>query len=181
MIEYDGSKCEPHGITRCVTCMGMTAKGRKPVSKAPTAPPSEIVGGPPPDIEGMGSVRDREEKTPEEINTEYDKILAEVNAMRLEPGAIIEVPQPGNVDPFRRDTFATLPVDDSHASKVLRAAAEFASAAQAWAQELAYVEKVRKILLTAEAQLGKVSAEKDKTEQVLKQLVTGEFQGNPHD
>jgi len=181
MIEYDGSRCEPHGQVRCITCMALAAKGKKPAPK-PTAPPPEITGAPPADLEGL-SVRDREPKTQEEVNTEYDKILAEVNALRTAaPGIMVEFSGPNPpmvVNQFARDTFETLPTDDSHASKVLRAASEFACAAQAWAQELAYVEKVKKILLTAEAELSRVTKKKTEAEDKLKQLVTGEFQGDP--
>ena len=130
-------------------------------------------------------MRDREPKTVEEANTDYDKILAEVEAMKGKkaeewestpeaPTRPRQVAQPGQVNTFARDTFATLPTDDSHASKVLRAAAAFASAAQAWAQELAYVEKIKKVLLTAEVQLNKASFEKGNAEEELKKLVAGE-------
>jgi hypothetical protein len=184
MIEYDGSKCTPHGQTRCAICQAMAAKGRRPSS--PEMPPPSIAGGPPPDIEGLGNVRDREPKTVEEANTDYDKILAEVEQMRLKPDAgmieslkapspfVAQVAQPGQVNTFARDAFATLPTDDSHASKVLRAAAAFASAAQAWAQELAYVEKIKKVLLTAEMELDKVTINKNVAEIELKKLVAGE-------
>ncbi len=177
MVEYDGSKCTPHGQTRCAICQAMAAKGRRPSSQE--APPQSIAGGPPPDIEGLGNVRDREPKTVEEANTDYDKILAEVNAMKEveQPNVRISsgqtIAQPGQVNTFARDAFATLPTDDSHASKVLRAAAAFAGAAQAWAQELAYVEKIKKVLLTAEVQLNKASFEKGNAEEELKKLVAG--------
>ncbi len=183
MIEYDGTKCTPHGQTRCAICQAMAAKGRRPSS--PEMPPPSIAGGPPSDIEGLGNVRDREPKTIEEANTDYDKILAEVEAARganallgapgietvLKPASKAEQAQ---VNTFARDAFATLPTDDSHASKVLRAAAAFASAAQAWAQELAYVEKIKKVLLTAEVELDRVTIEKNQAEIELKKLVAGE-------
>jgi hypothetical protein len=163
----------------------MAAKGRRPSSQE--APPQSIAGGPPADIEGLGNVRDREPKTVEEANTDYDKILAEVNEMKGKKAeeweSTVEEPtrprknnqaQQGSVDVLTyRDTFSTLPTDDSHASKVLRAAAAFAGAAQAWAQELAYVEKIKKVLLTAEVQLNKASFEKGNAEEELKKLVAG--------
>jgi hypothetical protein len=173
MVEYDGSKCQPHSIVRCAICLALSAKGRKP---APQAPPPQITGAPPADIEGL-SVRDRLPTTIEEANTDYDKILAEVNSLK-QPEVLVSPSQniamPGQPNTFARDTFQTLPTDDSHASKVLRAAAAFAGAAQAWAQELAYVEKIKKVLLTAEAELGRVTAEKTDAENELRKLVAGE-------
>jgi len=160
----------------------MAASVRSANNPLPQKAPPEIAGGPPPDIEGLGNVRDREPKTVEEANTEYDKILEEINAAKA-ANALLGVPgivraimkeEPAPANTFTRDTFSTLPTDDSHASKVLRAAANFAGAAQAWAQELAYVEKVKKILLTAEAELGRVTCEKIDAETELKKLVAGE-------
>ncbi len=172
-------RCDAHNQTRCVLCQALAAKGKKPTATVVAGPPPEIAGGPPADFEGL-SVRDREPKTVEEANTDYDRILAEVNALkdpeqpnvRISPGQAVV--QPGQVNTFARDTFSTLPGDDSRASKVLRAAAAFAGAAQAWAQELAYVEKIKKILLTAEVELDRVTIEKNQAEIELKKLVAGE-------
>jgi uncharacterized protein YbjT (DUF2867 family) len=173
MVEYDGSKCQPHGQTRCILCMAASKRKGETVVKA--APP-EITGAPPADIEGLGNVRDRVvEEAQAEFMTDYDKIIAEMNQRPADqkPAEIVQA-QPGLVDPFQRDTFSTLPTDDSHASKVLRAAAKFASTAQSWAQELAYVEKCRKIVLEAEAELSKATKDKEDAERELKELVTGE-------
>ena len=74
-------RCDKHQLTRCVICESMARRGQSPVSAPVSAPPSSISGGPPPDIEGLGNVRDREPKTIEEANTDYDKILAEVEAL----------------------------------------------------------------------------------------------------
>lgn len=182
MIEYDGSKCTPHSQTRCSICAAQAFKGKKPI--IPASPPPDIAGGPPADIEGL-SVRARLPQTAEEVNTEYDKILAEVNEMKAskqEPdlGGPIEGTgpvaltkrafYPGGQSLFVRDTFSTLPVDDSHASKVLRAAAKFSSAVQSWAQELAYVEKIKKALMEAEVALNKASFEKNNAEEGLNSL-----------
>ncbi len=176
MIEYDGSKCTAHGQTRCALCASRAAKNTTQL-----AAPSVITGGPPADIEGF-SVRDRLPKTPEEANTEYDKIKAEVDQLNLNRPAVTQLLESSSetkfnvtLDPtFVRDTFSVLPTDDSHASKVLRAAAQFAGAAQAWAQALAYLEKVKKIVMAAEVETSKACFEKDDAEQELKKLVTKE-------
>jgi hypothetical protein len=181
MIEYDGSKCTPHGQTRCSLCASKAFK--KPFVPAFGTPaPPEIAGGPPSDFEGL-SVRARLPETPEEVNTDYDKIKAEVDALNSAKSQSWEstpeaptrprqyvLPGPSPTNFFTRDTFSTLPTDDSHASQVLRAAAEFAGTAQSWAQELAYVEKIRRELLVAEAVLMGAVKNMARAEEELKKL-----------
>jgi hypothetical protein len=185
MIEYDGSKCQPHGQTRCALCQAMAAKGFKPAAPAP--PPATITGGPPPDIEGLSSVRDRLPETVEEANTEYDKILAEVNALKADKGekreSTLEEPtrprqpnvriSPGQtmlLDP--KQSFAALPTDDSHASKVMRAAAKYAEASKDYAIQLTEVEMIKQNLLKAETWLNAAIRSRIDTEEELKKLIT---------
>jgi hypothetical protein len=168
MIEYNSTKCEQHNQVRCAICQAMAAKGSKPGVPKPAAP-SQITGEPPADLEGL-SVRDRIPATVEEANTDYDKIVAEVNEFK-QANAFIT---PGQIVANNIDFFATLPVDDSHASKVLRAAAAFAEVAAKWARVLATTERIKKDLLVAQATLDAVTIEKNVSELELKKLVSGE-------
>ena|SRR5208282_2844770 len=172
MIEYDGSKCQPHNLTRCAICLARAANGLKPA--APSTPPASFSGGPPENIEGLSTgPRDRLPETIEEANTDYDKILAEVNAIKagapsLEQGK----PQPGSTPDPTKVSFDILPVDDSRASKVMRAAAAYAKFATIYAQKLAAVEGVRQQLMRVEAELGMATKDKDASESELKRIVT---------
>jgi hypothetical protein len=194
MIQYDGSKCDKHQMVRCVLCMAAASRGTGPQPVAITPPPAAITGGPPENIEGLStSVRDREPVTPEEVNTEYDKILAEVNVAKAakeakaktwesspeEPtrprqpdlGGPIKGTFPGQTVPVI--TFATLPVDDSHASQVVRAAAKYAEAATTFALRLAEAEKVKQMVSKAQAEQDAAGLALREAEAELKKLVGG--------
>jgi hypothetical protein len=82
--------------------------------------------------------------------------------------------EPVNIpgDP-RPSSFDVLPVDDSHASKVMRAAAAYAKATNAYALELANVERLKGLLMAAEAHLHNAENEKQHHENELKTLVNG--------
>jgi len=111
----------------------------------------------PADIEGL---------TAQELRAEYD------NYAGPQPS-----PQPGpDPDGTEEVSFAVLPVDDSHAAKVMRAAAEYASAAKQWAERLAQVEKIKAELLKQEMRLDNAVKAKDEAEAELKKLVNGEQQ-----
>jgi hypothetical protein len=167
MSDYDGqSRCEPHGVTRCVAC---TAAKRPKKLVVPPAPP-EITGAPPPDIEGMDA----------------PSLRAEIDAYANLPGGasqsdIPDIEELGNpavratlgLDLTAKDAFDTLPVDDSHASKVMRAAAEYASASRDWAQNVAKVEKIKAELVKAEAALSGATSRQQGAELELKTLVSG--------
>ena len=167
-MSYDGqSRCEPHGVTRCVACTMLERKK----AKLEVAPP-EITGAPPVDIEQMDGPALRAEKAA------YDKAIfateppfdqsqeQETDWSRPKPG-----PTPSDMT---KDAFDALPTDDSHASKVMRAAARFSSTSRDWAQNLARTEKIKANLLKAEAELSEAKAEMDKAQDELKTLVTGE-------
>jgi hypothetical protein len=185
MIQYDGSKCDKHQMVRCVLCMAAAARGiatgSHPQPVAITPPPTAITGGPPENIEGLStSVRDREPVTPEEVNTEYDKILAEVNDLKREPsdlGGPIRGTFPGQIIPVitqdAKRPFATLPVDDSHASQVVRAAAKYAEAATTFALRLAEAEKVKQMVSKAQAEQDAAGLALREAEAELKKLVGG--------
>lgn len=190
-------RCEKHNLTRCTTCMAL--EHHKPQAAVPVAPP-EIAGGPPPDIEdvhGTGSVRDRiDPDPPTDVNKmNVDALRAEVaECAAIKAGCFSEeapfelsskrelaTPGPGvstiNGVAFptaEKESFDALPVDDSHASKVVRAAAAYADASRIWAQELARTEKIKQSLLRAEADLQAAQTKKETAERELKTLVTGE-------
>lgn len=174
MIQYDDSKCDKHSQKRCVLCMAAAAKGGATVSQAVVAgpPPTSISGGPPENIEGLsGSVRDRIPVTVEEAETDYDKILAEVNAFKVAGFVAAPQAQPGpELAPAK--SFATLPADDSHASKVMRAAAKYAEAATNFALRLAEAERVKQLIFKAEAEQNVADAALRQAEAELKSLVS---------
>jgi hypothetical protein len=87
----------------------------------------------------------------------------------MNPGQFIEV--------FKVQDFQALPTDDSHASKVVRAAAAFAGASQLWALELSNVETLKADLLKAQAKLDAALFAKVDAEAKLKDLVNGEPNG----
>jgi hypothetical protein len=143
---------------------------KKPQTFVPTAP-SEITGAPPPDIEQMdGPALLAEQaafnkKTDFELSTDPDawgplQIIANGKASLI---------------PARtaKESFDTLPTDDSHASKVMRAASAYAKASKDWAQNLARVEKIKSELLKAEALLHEALVAKETSEGDLKTLVAG--------
>jgi hypothetical protein len=171
MSDYDGqSNCAKHGARRCMACSaGSRPKIVKPEYKEMllTGPaPTEITGAPPPNIEDMTSDALRAE-----IALNVSPAVDEVWGDR--PGA----PIPGFKEVGRIQDeiiFEALPVDDSHASKVVRAAAEYASASKAWAQELARVTKIKQELLKAESELHAALVRKEVSECDLKTLVSGE-------
>jgi hypothetical protein len=175
MIAYDGSKCDKHQIVRCVLCMAAAARGTGPQPVAITPPPTAITGAPPENIEGLStSVRDREPATPEEVNTEYDKILAEVNVAKAAKEAKAQNWESSPEEPTRpRKPFATLPVDDSHASQVVRAAAKYAEAATTFALRLAEAEKVKQMVSKAQAEQDAAGLALREAEAELKKLVGG--------
>lgn len=192
MVEYDGSKCTPHDQTRCVTCMALAAKGKKPTAVSDAqykkdwdaahpnvTPPASMAGGPPPDIEGLGNVRDRVSEPVTQEETDYDRIVKEMNQVQVAAPDVLSAPYdlkgPGQSSGLHAyaESFETLPVDDSHTSKVVRAAAQYAKTTKVWAQTLAQVEKIKVELLKAEASLEVAKNEKEQAEQDLKFLVTG--------
>ncbi len=199
MEAYNDTKCEHFQLAaRCPLCMAKA--GRMPQV---AAPPTSITGGPPPDIEECTpSLRSKvdgpapadlipewEKPLPPGVNgvndlgntraaqKQMDTISADVEyhvpsvpatlpahcgqVLRVVPGAI----------------FDTLPTDDSHASKVVRAAAEYAKLSNNWALQLSGVEKIKSELLIAQATLDKTTMEKNKAEAELKSLVNGESNG----
>lgn len=177
MIQYDDSKCDKHGQKRCVLCMAAAAKGGATVSQAVVAgpPPSSISGGPPENIEGLsGSVRDRIPVTVEEAETDYDKILAEVKTLKDEPisAGSVNLKQ-AQERQNNQLPFATLPTDDSHASKVMCAAAKYAEAAKSWAVLVADTEKIKRTLIEAEAKLNSATEARIDAEDELKKLING--------
>lgn len=166
MIQYDGNKCDKHQQTRCVLCLA-AARGTVPQAPIATLPPAVITGGPPPDIEGLGNVRDRLPQTVEEANTDYDNILAEVNAIKAKPPSLeLGLPQ---VNSMR---FSTLPTDDSHASQVMRAAAKYAETATTFALCLAETERVKHLIFEAEAKQNIADKALRSAEEELKKLIT---------
>lgn len=183
MQAYDDTKCEHQQLAvRCALCMAKA--GKKPT--AVVAPPS-ITGGPPPDIEECTpSLRDKVDgPAPADLIPEWEKPSAfdEPTASAAPVDASVEyhvnsVPatlpeHSGSVLRVVPNSFETLPTDDSHASKVVRAAAAYAEAAKVWAGDLAAVEHNKANLLRAQAKLDAATIEKDKAEQDLKILVNG--------
>jgi hypothetical protein len=71
-------------------------------------------------------------------------------------------------------SFDTLPVDDSHASKVVRAAAEYAAAARDYAIKLASYTKVAEGLKLAKERLDEADYARNRTEATLKTIVAGD-------
>ena len=185
MQAYDDTKCEHQQLAvRCALCMAKA--GKKPT--AVVAPPS-ITGGPPPDIEECTpSLRDKVDgPAPADLIPEWEKPSAfdEPMASAARPtgrcigrvsrqlGTSDSARHSGSVLRVVPNSFETLPTDDSHASKVVRAAAAYAEAAKVWAGDLAAVEHNKANLLRAQAKLDAATIEKDKAEQDLKLLVNG--------
>lgn len=176
-------RCDKHSITRCPICASLSGKKTQTLSVAPP----EITGAPPADIEQMDSNALRAEiaaspvrfPTQEEVDESQQKLNAlrgdsNYNFARQVPGFTLEPKQPGPApDRMAKETFDNLPVDDSHASKVVRAAAAYATASKDWAQNLARVEKIKSELLKAEALLHEALVAKETSECDLKTLVTG--------
>jgi hypothetical protein len=182
MSDYDGqSNCEKHGARRCMACSaGSRPKITKPEYKEMllTGPaPTEITGAPP-NIEDMTSDALRAEiasnVSPGEkvwVNDGYGDYWEEVpvpavkseDELGRRPGASREVP-----------TFDALPIDDSHASKVLRAAAAYAKTAGEYAKHVARVEKIKQDLLKTEAELSEAAYKHKEAETELARLVNGE-------
>lgn len=171
MEAYNDTKCEHNQLeARCNICMAAKAKGKKPQQRVPQSAPPSITGGPPPGIEDCTpSLRDKVDgPAPADLVPEWEKPLPSTLGIvqagtQVHPGQIIEV---DNVKDF-----ATLPVDDSHASKVVRAAAAYAAASAKWANELANVEKIKVMLSDAQTRLSAEAAVKDAAERNLKELV----------
>ena len=69
--------------------------------------------------------------------------------------------------------FETLPVDDSHASQVVRAASEYAAAARDYALKLASYTKVAEGVKKAAEKLTEAALIRDKAEKELQALVAG--------
>ncbi len=165
-------KCVKHQLARCGICAAAAAKGTVPQPAASMPAPPSITGGPPENIEGL-SVRDRLPQTVEEANTDYDKILAEVTAIKAnQPSAELGFSQPERTDREVPVGFQTLPTDDSHASKVMRAAAKYAEAARIYAVWVADTEKIKRTLIEVEAKLQAAIAARLEAEDELKKLIT---------
>src|SRR5208337_803324 len=167
------------------------------------APPSTKVGVPPPSISNAPpediEMMDVHEvnRAREAYHKELDSLL-ETKARQEAINAAIDVPIPegykkvgqihdevilaeqplrvhlGNI-PFavENETFETLPVDDSHASKVMRAASAYADAARDYALKLASYTKIAEELKTAAERLTEAALMRDKAEKDLQTLVAG--------
>jgi hypothetical protein len=168
---YDETRCEHSQLqARCAICL---AKNKTKVSHSWPAP-SNISGEVPAGIEDVheaGSLRDKVDgPAPADLVPDWEKPYEEqVFPAKEEVEKVIQATQME----AKKKVFKALPNDDSHASKVMRAAAAFAEASSTWALELANVEKIKADLLVAKALLDKVATEMIRAEKTLKELING--------
>jgi len=161
-------------------------------------PPPSISNAPPEDIEMMD---EREvNKAREAYDKELESLL-EAKARNEAINAAADIPAEPDIVPrgvfqYKTETgqsidfdlrtgqgtlvksqpeagFETLPVGDSHASKVMRAASAYADAARDYALKLASYTKVAEGLKTAAEKLTEAKVIRDKEEKELQALVAG--------
>ena len=192
----ENERCEKHGVTRCLACKIIEAKkGKNPLTVPPLivippptkagVPPPSITNAVPPDIEMMDA---QEVNKAREVYDKEMEALLEAKARQEAINSSADVPaevgmsQPSlraeaNVGPEHNYVaiagFETLPVDDSHASKVVRAASEYAAAARDYALKLASYTKVTEGVKKAAEKLTEAALIRDKAEKELQALVVG--------
>ena len=198
----NNERCEKHGVTRCLACKIIEAKKGKNPLTVPTlivippptkagVPPPSITNAAPPDIEMMDASTVQKEATElRKVQGAYDKEMEDLLAAKARQEAInasADVP-PFNPAGFLKDdiealakgnpiektvSFKTLPVDDSHASQVMRAASAYADATRDYALKLASYAKLAEGLKIAADRLTEAVVERDLREKELKDLVAG--------
>ena len=158
---------------------------------APTSAPPSITNAAPPDIEMMDASTVQKEATElRKVQGAYDKEMEDLLAAKARQEAInasADVP-PFNPAGFLKDdiealakgnpiektvSFKTLPVDESHASQVMRAASAYADATRDYALKLASYAKLAEGLKIAADRLTEAVVERDLREKELKDLVAG--------
>jgi hypothetical protein len=196
----DNERCEKHGVTRCSTCAFLDAKKNKtkpsmiqplvivpPSTKVgvppPASPPPSITNAAPEDIEMMGATEvheaqaayDKELESLLEAKARQEEINTARNAAQDMDYTGTEgsgQPRPGPPAPTASG-FDTLPVDDSHASQVVRAASAYADAARDYALKLASYTLAQETALRAATRLNDAAIERDLREKELRELVGG--------
>ena len=162
-----------------------------PFTKVGVPPPS-ITNAAPEDIEGMDArelTRAREaydkeleslleaKARQEEINTAHNTAqgmdyMGTKGSGQPRSGTPGDTPAPGT-DYVKIAGFDTLPVDDSHASQVVRAASAYADAARDYALKLASYTLAQETASRAAARLNDAAIERDLKEKELRDLVAG--------
>jgi hypothetical protein len=161
---------------------------------APALAPPSITNAAPADIEMMDAPAVREEATElRKAQGVYDKEMEDLLAAKARQEAINAAADIGiksepapktdmghaeaSIDPeidyVKIAGFETLPVDDSHASQVMRAASAYADAARDYALKLASYTKVAEGLKTAGDRLTEAINLRDQRERELKEIVDG--------
>src|SRR5208337_4902015 len=192
-------RCTTHGIMRCSTCAFLEAKKNKTkpsiVQPILAVPPSTKVGVPPPSISNAPP-EDIEMMDVHEVNRareayhkELDSLLetkarneaintetAVESTAHVADGPYTAPGTPGlpeadsHVDYAKLAGFETLPIDDSHASKVMRAASAYAEAAKMYALDLSEFVSAKERLNTIQCRMNTSAEIRNLKEEELKAL-----------
>lgn len=158
----NSTSCLKHGITDCIACAA-TAKSTAP------APTTSVPA--PTNTRVVEDVRSRLNESPVDAVTEIEGLLNDGTARANVPVPAVAVA----VAPKVQEVFDTLPTDDSHASKVARAAAAYAKESVEYAQAVVAAESLKAQLKIADARVTKAAEARLAAENEMKELLKGEL------
>lgn len=152
--------CDKHHITDCVACM---LPGKASTAVAPQIVHEPVPTEPPDNIEGWITEGAKARIELDDAKAKFEQ------AQSPNPQAARALPtQAGKSEAVI--SFDTLPVDDSRASQVTRAAAAYAKASTDYAKAIVLVEALRSRLMIEEAKMHKASDERKAAEDKMKEL-----------